>query len=138
MRGLLLVATCSTLFATALAKADLQRFDENRFRSLYGGAANGCFTLDALGETSSYAGLAKIGLTSWSREDGHYRFSLYHSPDAGYEVTVKPTQLGLVGTGASWGGGSRCTRLAQHGDCSCAAHRGRRHLPLHISDCERA
>ena len=151
MRGLLLVATCSTLFAalqttraagtpatiagtydilvckgpcsferqakviikgrlilfaTALAKADLQRFDENRFSHLHGEAINGCFTLDTLGATSSYAGIEKIGLTSWSKEDGHYRFSLYHSPDAGYEVTVKPTRLGLAGTGTSWGAGA--------------------------------
>ena len=93
------------LFATALAKADLQRFDENRFSHLHGEAINGCFTLAPPGETSSYSGIDNIGLTSWSRENGHYRFSLYHSPDAGYEVTVKSTRLGLAGTGTFWGVG---------------------------------
>jgi len=93
------------LFANNLEEADLQRFDENRLRHHHGDVINGCFTLDIVSKTSSYAGIEKIGLTSWSEQGGQYRFSIFHSPDAGYEVSVKRTKTGSAGTGSSWGAG---------------------------------
>ena len=93
------------LFANNLEEADLQRFDENRLRHHHGEAINGCFTLDTVGKPSSDVGIEKIGLTSWSEQGGRYRFSLFHSPDAGYAVSVQRTKTGLAGTGSSWGVG---------------------------------
>lgn len=98
------------LFASELKQADLQRFDENRLRHHHGEAINGCFTLETVGKPSSYAGVEKLGLTSWSEQGGQYRFSLFHSPDAGYEVSVKRTRAGLAGTGSSWGAGVAAPR----------------------------
>ncbi len=93
------------LFASNLEGTDLQRFDENRLRHHHGEAINGCFTLGTVGKPSSYAGIEKVGLTSWSEQGRQYRFSLFHSPDAGYEVSVNRTKTGLAGTGSSWGAG---------------------------------
>ena len=98
------------LFANNLEEADLQRFDENRLRHHHGEAINGCFTLDTVSKPSSYAGIENIGLTSWSEQGEQYRFSLFHSPDAGYEVSVKRTKAGLAGTGSSWGAGVAAPR----------------------------
>lgn len=94
------------LFADKLGKADLQRFDENRFSNHFDEPINGCFTLETVRKTSIYAGAEKIGVTSWSRQGGEYRFSLFHSPDAGYEASVARTTTGLSGSGASWGAGA--------------------------------
>jgi hypothetical protein len=93
------------LFANELGKNDLQRFDENRLSYHFGEAINGCFTLETVRKSSIYAGLEKIGLTSWSEQEGQFRFSLYHSPDAGYQVSVERKMSGLAGTGSSWGAG---------------------------------
>jgi hypothetical protein len=94
------------LFAEKLEKVDLQRFDENRFSHHFGEAINGCFTLETVRKASIYAGGEKIGVTSWSRQGSQFSFSLYHSPDAGYQVSVERTTAGLSGTGASWGAGA--------------------------------
>lgn len=94
------------LFADKLEKVDLQRFDENRLSHHFGEAINGCFTLETVRKTSIYAGGEKIGVTSWSQEGTQYSFSLYHSPDAGYAVSVERTTAGLSGTGTSWGAGA--------------------------------
>jgi len=99
------------LFASKLKQVELQRFDENRFRHLHREAINGCFTLEPAGEPSRGAGTDNIGLTSWSGQGSQYRFSLFHSPDAGYEVSVKRTKTGLAGTGSSWGVGVAAPRF---------------------------
>jgi hypothetical protein len=93
------------LFEKPLGASDLQRFDANRFSHQFGEPTNGCFTLETLRESSTYAGGEKIGVTSWSEQDGHIRFSLFRSTDSGYLVTVKRTRTGLTGTGSSWGAG---------------------------------
>jgi hypothetical protein len=93
------------LFEKPLETSDLQRFDESRFSHHFGEAINGCFTLETLRKSSIYAGGENIGVTSWSEQAGHLRFSLYHSPDAGYSVTVERTGSGLTGSGSSWGAG---------------------------------
>lgn len=93
------------LFADVLGKSDLKRFDENRFFNHHGEPINGCFTLHSVAKSSTYAGIEKIGVTSWSRYRQQYSFSLFHSPDASYPVTVERTMVGFSGTGASWGGG---------------------------------
>jgi hypothetical protein len=93
------------MFANNLQEADLRRFDENRLRHHHGEAINGCFALENVGKPSSDVGIEKIGLTSWSEQGGQYRFSLFHSPDAGYAVSVQRTKTGLAGTGSSWGVG---------------------------------
>jgi hypothetical protein len=94
------------LFENKLGKADLQRFDANRFSYHFGEAINGCFTLESVRQSSINAGGEKVGLTSWSEQGRQLRFSLYHSPDAGYEVSVERTRTGLTGTGSSWGAGA--------------------------------
>jgi hypothetical protein len=94
------------LFAKPLEKVDVDRFDTHRFASYFGESVNGCFMLERVGESSIYAGAEKVGVTSWSFENGRYGFSLYHSPDAGYQVSVDRTASGLSGTGASWGIGA--------------------------------
>jgi len=93
------------LFAHELQKEDLKRFDGNRFRHLYGEPVNGCFAIAAPGTTAAKLSAQDIGLTSWSKQQGQYRFSTYRSPDAGYVVSVSRTKAGLAGTGASWGVG---------------------------------
>lgn len=78
----------------------------------FAGKANGCFELSPLRkQTDSYAGLQKSGYLAWkqSSADGSVQFSLFRSPDAGYEVSVEPTARGFVGTGSSWGGAGEGT-----------------------------
>lgn len=110
------------LFAAPLAEADLQRFDQNRFMNhAPDEPVNGCFTLEPLRQSAIYAGVEKTGLTFWSEHDGRIDFSLMHSPDAGYEVTVRSTPAGLTGTGTSWGAGAGAP--AQHGEETIVARR---------------
>jgi hypothetical protein len=99
------------LFANKLQPSDLQRFDENRFNHIHGEPINGCFTLDHVGNPADYAAVEKLGVTSWSKQGSQYHFSLFHSPDAGYEVSVKPTNSGLAGTGSFWGVGVAAPRV---------------------------
>lgn len=101
-----LVKGSIVLFKDKLEQADLQRFDENRLNHHFGEPINGCFTLETVSQSSIYAGVEKVGITSWSAQGGRYRFSLFHSPDAGYEVTVERSKNGLIGTGSSWGAGA--------------------------------
>jgi len=94
------------LFADKLEKVDLNRFDENRLSHHYPGEPiNGCFSLQTVAANSTYAGLEKIGLTSWTLQDNQYLFSLGRSVDAGYQASVARTMIGLDGTGSSWGAG---------------------------------
>lgn len=94
------------LFAEPLQTSDLQKFDENRLSHHFGEPINGCFTLEIVHKSPIYAGIEKIGLTSWSDQEGQIQFSLYHSPDAGYQVSVVRKAPGLAGSGSSWGAGS--------------------------------
>jgi hypothetical protein len=93
------------LFADKLEKIDLDRFDERRFDYHFGEAIDGCYTLETVHNSEIYAGIEKVGLTSWSQQGDEFQFSLYHSPDAGYQATVKRTTDGLSGNGNSWGAG---------------------------------
>lgn len=94
------------LFADKLAKADLDRFDENRFQWRGGDSINGCFTLEAVRQHVIYAGIEKIGVTTWSEQGNKYQFELFRSPDAGYGASVERTTTGLLGSGSSWGAGA--------------------------------
>lgn len=98
------------LFADKLAKADLDRFDENRFQSRGGDSINGCFTLETVRQHASYAGIEKIGVTTWSEQGNRYEFELFRSPDAGYSASVERTTTGLFGSGRSWGAGAAAPR----------------------------
>lgn len=71
------------------------------------GIPNGCFGLKKLPGRSyvGYAGIEEAGTTEWSIEGDQLHFALYHSPDAGYRVTVQRTTTGFDGTGQSWGVG---------------------------------
>jgi hypothetical protein len=68
---------------------------------------NGCFKLEKLTGRNykGYAGIDEVGLTGWTIEGAELHFALYHSPDAGYQVTAKRTTIGFDGTGQSWGAG---------------------------------
>lgn len=94
------------LFAKALEKNDLERFDEHRFTHHSGEPINGCFTFRHVATSSANLWVEDVGVTSWSFENGRYGFALFHSPDAGYQVSVERTTTGLSGTGSSWGAGA--------------------------------
>jgi hypothetical protein len=68
---------------------------------------NGCFVLKPrkrLGD--SYLAIETVGLLKWRRTTtGMVSFDLYHSPDAGYSVTLAQTAANLAGSGTSWGAG---------------------------------
>ena len=73
------------------------------------GTGNGCFRLRTTRlEVESYAGITPGGLLHWERPAGgdSVSFALYRSPDAGYEVAVRPTPTGFRGQGHSWGVGA--------------------------------
>lgn len=72
------------------------------------GPADGCFTLQVHHQLDdSYAGIAERGTLAWHypTSDTLIHFALYRSPDAGYEVELRPIGRRLVGTGHSWGAG---------------------------------
>ena len=89
------------LFADKLEKVDLNRFDENRLSHHYpGDSIYGCFSLQTVAANSTYAGLEKIGLTSWTLQDNQYLFSLGRSVDAGYQASVARTIVGATAVSA--------------------------------------
>lgn len=95
--------------------------------------ANGCFRLTRLREPHpSLIGYQKSGYLQWKRDpkDGSIHFSLFPSPDAGYEARLHESPHGWSGTGASWyalgGGGSHpiqdaviMTRLSSPAKAAC-------------------
>ena len=118
------------LFANALQTVDLGRFDENRLAHHHGEPINGCFTLNPVGKQIRNIGVEKIGVTSWSKQDGVFRFSLFHSVDAGYAVEVQATTSGLAGTGTFWGAG-----VAAPKDASTETVTARRTGRANLSEC---
>ena len=92
------------LFPDEMKTDDVARFDT---QFVHGEPLNACFALEKLQEHLywGYAGIEETGLTVWSVQDAALQFSLFHSPDAGYQVTVQPTSTGFDATGKSWGAG---------------------------------
>ena len=67
--------------------------------------ANGCFRLTRLREPHpSLVGDQKSGYLRWKRnpKDGSIYFSLFPSPDAGYEAHLHESPQGWSGSGGSW------------------------------------
>ncbi len=95
--------------------------------------ANGCFWLTLLREPHpSLVGGQKSGYLRWMRDprDGSIYFSLYPSPDAGYEVYLRESPHGWSGPGGSYftnpgsGGGPNrdaviMTRLSSPAKAGC-------------------
>lgn len=94
------------LFSTAMEPRDIDRYGPVLFPGRPG-LPNACFVLEKVNKHpyTGYAGIEKSSLTMWSRVSGGVSFALYHSPDAGYEVTAEHTAKGLQGKGISWGAG---------------------------------
>jgi len=71
------------------------------------GNINGCLVLDPVqgkpGGWVFYPGLAIRRFIVWAVTDGHsMHFELDRTVDAGYLVELRPTPIGLAGTGAVW------------------------------------
>lgn len=68
------------------------------------GPTNGCFVLRRFPRNQTFAGIALVGLTHWSRlpQPDSISFSLYRSPDGGYSVTGHLVGEDFRGTGVSW------------------------------------
>jgi hypothetical protein len=102
-----LVKGVLVLFPTNLQPHELAREHLSGGHFMRGDLPNGCFGLEKVPGAvyDGYAGFEKVGLTAWSIEGDELRFALYHSPDAGYRVTVQRTTSGFAGSGKSLGAG---------------------------------
>jgi hypothetical protein len=65
----------------------------------------GCFAVTNLRETGSYVQLETLGKTEWTIRDGKLDFTLFHSPDARYDVELEINGYEVRGTGRSRGAG---------------------------------
>src|ERR1700749_1369969 len=83
-------------FAKALEPAQLGLSGHHRFHDQPGEPVNACYSFDRVGGSKIL--VSGVGSTSWSWQDGRYTFALFHSPDAGYQVTAERTPTGLSGT----------------------------------------
>lgn len=90
-------------FAKGLDPAQLGLSGHHRFHDQPGEPINACFSFERV--NGSKILVDGVGPTSWSWQDGRYSFSLFRSPDAGYQVIVERTPTGLSGTGRFWGAG---------------------------------
>jgi hypothetical protein len=95
------------LMDAALDRQTVKRLDSSYFPSVHGEQPNGCYELTRVHQDdhAGLAGVTPFGITGWYHWDDAVNFSLYHSPDAGYLATVKPSFDGLFGHGGSWGVG---------------------------------
>jgi hypothetical protein len=66
---------------------------------------NGCFALQVHAGFTSYVGMYKNGLLSWSVADDSASIDLQHGVDAGYRIEVKKHGNKLIGKGISGGTG---------------------------------
>jgi hypothetical protein len=66
---------------------------------------NACFVMQRIPKADTYAGLTRVGMTTWRGENGGGTWlRLYQSPDAGYVLSLSRSGRDLRGTGKSWGG----------------------------------
>jgi hypothetical protein len=87
-------------------KSERARFNERRFRHIASHeTVNACFVLDVVRKNNTYAGIQKLGFTSWSPAGDGVQLSLARTPDAGYVATLGKMAGGLRGTSSSWGAG---------------------------------
>lgn len=96
------------LFSNRIPQTEVDKFDlmQSQWHAAGHEVLNGCFALhvDAAG-FSSYVGMYKNGLLSWSVADGSASIDLQHGVDAGYRVEVTKHGNELIGKGISWGSG---------------------------------
>jgi hypothetical protein len=71
-----------------------------------GDTPNACFAFTRRTGARTYAGIAAVGVTRWSRDTIGIEIPLFHSPDAGYVATLALLGGELRGSGESWGGGT--------------------------------
>jgi hypothetical protein len=74
---------------------------------------NACFVLDRVNKGDSYVGIARVGVTRVELHGGRVSIDLFHSPNAGYYVVLRPAAGELRGHGTSWGFGVERGRAAQ-------------------------
>ncbi len=66
---------------------------------------NVCFVMERIPDAETYAGIEKVGMTTWSAENGGgIWFRLFQSPDAAYVLSLSRAGADLRGSGESWGG----------------------------------
>lgn len=92
------------LFLDPLRDKDVDKLDPYLPLSV-GAPPRACFHGVQSKHSGTYAFIQKTGVTAWSFKNGKLEFSLYHSPDAGYGVTLRLRGDILSGKGQSWGGG---------------------------------
>jgi hypothetical protein len=59
-----------------------------------------------LKKADSFAALNENGFSAWAMKNDEIEFSMFRSPDAGYQVTVRLKGFDFVGAGSSWGAGA--------------------------------
>lgn len=95
------------LFSAVLDKQEIARIPSASLRYVPNNAPNACFVLEKMSgrDYKGYAGIDESGFTAWSVTDDQPKLSLFRSPDAGYQVSLRPTTKGFEGEGTSWGAG---------------------------------
>jgi len=95
------------LFAQPLSREVALRLDPFYLPGRAREEPNGCYELALQngGSYTGYAGGKPYGVTAWYYWQNEIVVSLYRSPDAGYDATLRPTFNGFAGRGISWGFG---------------------------------
>lgn len=69
---------------------------------------NVCFVVERIPDAETYAGIEKVGMTTWRGENGGgIWLRLFQSPDAAYVLSLSRVGADLRGSGESWGGENR-------------------------------